>query len=232
MSAAGLGPRQGGEHDFYRTPEWVVVSILPHLDQRILRHGLILEPSAGDGAIIKALQPKITDLRQVMGIEIRSEGVAQLSELGIGLTMEGDAVWQMEHMAKCWDERPSLVIANPPFKDAIEHLRAAIQVVAPGGQVAFLLRLAFLAGKKRVSFHQEFAGDVYVLPRRPSFTGKGTDSSDYMWWVWRKPNPAHFTPLSFGKWRVLDPALPAAFEPPPAPYQPELTDIQQQWGGE
>lgn len=30
--------------------------------------------------------------------------------------------------------------------------------------------------------------DIYVLPNRPSFSGKGTDSIEYAWFVWRKEN--------------------------------------------
>lgn len=31
---------------------------------------------------------------------------------------------------------------------------------------------------------QRHTPDVYVLPQRPSFTGKGTDSTSYAWFVW------------------------------------------------
>ena len=48
-----------------------------------------------------------------------------------------------------------------------------------------LLRINFLGSQKRYDFWQQFPPDgLYVLSKRPSFTGKGTDSIDYAWFVW------------------------------------------------
>ena len=55
-----------------------------------------------------------------------------------------------------------------------------------------LLRLSFLESKGRVKFHQDFPADVYVLAKRPSFTGDGkADSCAYAWFVWRTPATGH-----------------------------------------
>ena len=42
----------------------------------------------------------------------------------------------------------------------------------------------FLGSQKRAAFMRAFPPDVYGLPRRPSFTGGGTDATEYAWLVW------------------------------------------------
>lgn len=81
-------------------------------------------------------------------------------------------------------ERPDWVIGNPPFGQAQEHVTAALGAAKVG--VGFLLRLAFLEGQKRAAWWRTTPlAEVYVLSRRPSFTGGGTDSAAYAWFVWR-----------------------------------------------
>ena len=50
--------------------------------------------------------------------------------------------------------------------------------------VVLLLRLNFLGTRGRAAFMRRHPPAVYVLPDRPSFTGKGTDSIEYAWFVW------------------------------------------------
>lgn len=49
-----------------------------------------------------------------------------------------------------------------------------------------LLRLNFLGSQRRAAWLRAWTPDVYVLPRRPSFTGRGTDSCEYAWCVWHE----------------------------------------------
>jgi len=78
---------------------------------------------------------------------------------------------------------PNWVVGNPPYLAAEAHIRHALRL-APN--VAFLLRLGFLESAKRLSFWgQHPPSEVHVLAQRPSFTGKGTDSAAYGWFVWR-----------------------------------------------
>ncbi len=94
------------------------------------------------------------------------------------------------------DSRLDLVISNPPFSHAEDFARAAMKLVRPGGVVAFLLRLGWLASQSRVAFHRDYPSDVYVLPKRPSFNNKGTDSADYAWLLWGLGRG--------GRWSLLD----------------------------
>ena len=78
------------------------------------------------------------------------------------------------------------VVTNPPYSLAEKFIRHA-RKLCPHADLVFLLRLAFLASAKRLPLWQDVGiPDVYVLPNRPSFTGGGTDSADYAWFVWRK----------------------------------------------
>lgn len=55
------------------------------------------------------------------------------------------------------------------------------------GKLIFLLRTAFLESKSRYDFWQENPlSGLYVMSKRPSFTGNGTDATSYSWFVWDK----------------------------------------------
>ena len=52
-------------------------------------------------------------------------------------------------------------------------------------EIIMLLRTAFLESKKRYEFWQKHPlSELYVLSKRPSFTGKGTDATSYSFMVW------------------------------------------------
>jgi len=87
-------------------------------------------------------------------------------------------------------ERPfDLAITNPPFRHAMEVVQWCL---AHAERSVLLLRLNFLGSVKRAPFLREHTPDVYVLPNRPSFTGRGTDSVEYAWFDWdrRRNRPA------------------------------------------
>lgn len=85
-----------------------------------------------------------------------------------------------------WDEKVDLILTNPPFSIALEFIEHAL----PRAQTTImLLRLNFLGSQKRYKFwinHEPNA--LYVLSKRPSFTGSGTDATEYAWYVWDKTN--------------------------------------------
>lgn len=79
---------------------------------------------------------------------------------------------------------PDVLITNPPFSLAIEFIEHSMRLF-PGAYLAFLLRLNFLGAQARSAFWRRHAPDVYVMPKRPSFTPDGkTDSTEYAWFVW------------------------------------------------
>lgn len=168
--------------DFYRTPEWCVKKILPALPK-----GSVLDPCAGDGAILRAVDGTHAPLS---GIEINPALCVGAQCIGTFIE-EKDALLDSTN----WG-RPNLVLMNPPFNLALEFVRKAIEVQKPhGGTVAALLRLSFLASKKRKEFFIANPCDVHVLSKRPSFTGHGTDSCDYAFFIWGPGRGNHWAIL-------------------------------------
>ena len=179
MSSTNRGGQRHPD-DYYVTPAWATAAILPHISLQ----GdvpIVLDPGCGDGAILRicgARWPRAT----LLGYDIEDRGCVQ-------------AVIRDALSPASWG-RPDLIIVNPPFSLAMQFLARALREVAPGGEVVFLLRLAWMAGQRRAIFHRAHPSDVYVLSRRPSFTGRGCDSADYAWFA--------FGPGRGGRWQVLD----------------------------
>lgn len=172
------------ENDFYETPAWCVRSILAHLPS-----ANVLDPCAGSGAILNAVYAD--DPEAVMwGLEIDPK-LATLARARGHMIETRDAL-----SIEPWPET-DVILMNPPFNLAEEFVRRALAEAAPATWVVALLRLNWLAGMKRVKLHTAHPSDVYVMPRRPSFTGKGTDSCEYAWFVWRR--------FAGGRWQILPP---------------------------
>ena len=179
MSSTNRGSKRVA-NDFYETPSWCVEAILPHLPRFLP----ILDPCAGKGAILKAAASSAHSLR---GIEINPE-----------LQPDSEIIsWSTDDALtlKSW-RSPELVIMNPPFSKAEQFVRKALDETRENhGTVAALLRLSFVASKKRHGFMRECPPDLFVMSKRPSFNGLGTDSCDYAWFVWG--------PGRGGRWEVV-----------------------------
>lgn len=83
-----------------------------------------------------------------------------------------------------WNGNVDLILTNPPFSLAQEFIDHAIP---RANTVIMLLRINFLGSIAR---HEWWKNNqptaLYVLSKRPSFSGKGTDATDYAWFVWDK----------------------------------------------
>lgn len=163
------GDRTGA--DSYPTPPWCVHALLNTL---ALPAGRWLEPSAGHGAILHAVQTMRSDVTWT-AVEIDPACEASLR------AQTADV-----HIADFLQYQPpqpfDVVIANPPYSRAQEFVVRALQ---QADTVAMLLRLSFVSSKGRFDLMSRTAPDVYVLPDRPQFAGTNRDSSDYAWFVWR-----------------------------------------------
>jgi SAM-dependent methyltransferase len=166
--------------DFYATPSWCIDAILPHLPSG----GRVLDPGCGSGAILRAIMATAPFVHaDLFGVEMH-EGRAEEAralfadarkhhiETRDFLTYEGTSF--------------DLVVGNPPFSLAMDFVERSLTLTKPfRGTVAMLLRMNWLASQKRAAFHRANPSDIYVLPRRPSFTPDGkTDSTEYAWFVW------------------------------------------------
>jgi hypothetical protein len=171
--------------DFYRTPAWCVERVLPFLH---IGSGAIVDPGCGDGAIGEALR-RTTREHAIYGIESDEELAAAAARADVSpdyARVYSEVLIEdflgLNGVDGLGDE-PTF-IGNPPYRDAMAFIEQSLRLAGPGGTVCFLLRLAWLAGQKRRDFHQQHPADIYVLSRRPSFTGKGTDATDYAWFAW------------------------------------------------
>lgn len=168
-------------NDLYVTPKWAVDAILPHMGAPTR----VLDPACGDGELLRAAADFWHGRVQMYGIDIEDRG------------------WPLTDVRDALKPEPwpvvDMILANPPYSLAFEFVCRALQEARrrnrQNGTCAVLLRLAWLAGQKRAEFHRQHPSDVYVLSKRPSFTGAGTDSADYAWFVWG--------PDRGGRWFVL-----------------------------
>lgn len=73
-----------------------------------------------------------------------------------------------------------------PVAVAQLHIRRALDVVTPGGHVAFLLRLGIVEGRDRFPlFRDHPPRKVFALSTRPTFTGGSSDQTSYGWFWWQ-----------------------------------------------
>lgn len=165
--------------DYYTTPSWCVRRLL---DAWKPRPGILVEPSAGNGAIIRAFSAVIPG-RDWVAIERREEEARSLLQTGAVASIDDFLVDEGGAARAAARLRVSAVIGNPPYSHAWQFVHEARRRF-PGADVCYLLRLAFVATADRAPFMRECPPDVYVLPDRPSFTGEGGDSADYGWFVW------------------------------------------------
>jgi hypothetical protein len=197
VSAAGRGgPRH--DHDFYPTPAGLAAAALAHVDiTGSIGHSLtIVDPGAGLGEWGAAARHQWPDAR-IIGVDI-----AQRDPAG--------PCYDAWHVADylTWarsvpdEDRPDVIMGNPPYNLAEDFIRASLSLIAPGGRVVFLLRLAFLESQKRAALWRDHKpARVSVLTARPSFTGDGrSDAAAYAVFLWTCPAP-HVTALDWLHWQ-------------------------------
>lgn len=177
MSATNRGAKRRAA-DYYPTPAYCVWRLLDYVP---LPSGRWLEPGAGNGAIIRATHgdPRVAAVRWT-AIERRRRPMEKLRR---AIGSSGEA-WTADFLRHDFGlRRFDLAIGNPPYRRAVEFIERSLEL-AP--QVVFLLRLNFLGSQKRIEFFKRVGvPDVYVLPDRPSFNGKGSDATEYAWMEFR-----------------------------------------------
>ena len=188
MSSANRG---SARHplDAYYTPDALARALVGTLD--LPTGSVVWEPHAGGGAFVRALH--------AAGHRIYA---SDLNYEADGLREAGVVAGWAQNALTGWTaplQRPDWIVGNPPYDNAEAHVRAALATARVG--VAFLLRLAFLEGARRRHLFADYPpAEVHVLVERPSFTGQGTDSSAYGWFVWRRGHEGPPT-LHWLSWR-------------------------------
>lgn len=162
MSATNRGATRN-ERDFYATPEGAFKPLIPFLP----KEWSYWEPACGDGRLIRWMQEAGL---QADGADLDPQGNFKQANFLEDMTLR------------------DCTITNPPFGLAQEFCDHAIK---HSNHVFMLLRLNFLASvKRRDWFLQNEPAALFILSKRPSFTGNGkTDATDYCWIYWH-----HLTP--------------------------------------
>lgn len=174
MSATG---RSDVRHaaDYYVTPAWVTRAILKELP----RNGPVLDAGCGKGAIMRVLRDRYKKPGELHGMDVVAPYARACAE-EFENVIEGNFLEARQPAGTPW----KVIVANPPYQMAGQFVAKALELVGKKGTVAMLLRLNWLAGQKRAQFHREHPADVYVLSKRPSFTGQGTDATEYAFFLW------------------------------------------------
>ncbi len=173
------------EHDAYYTDPKLANYLVELLitEEGVSLPRITLEPSCGKGAFARAIQD-YTSVLILNDIQDQREHLADILDNQYSIT---SYFRQGDFKTYTPTDQADLILGNPPYNEAEAHVRHALEIVETNGTVAFLLRLAFLESQERKAFWKEFPPEaVYVLSKRPSFTGGGTDNAAYGFFIWRK----------------------------------------------
>lgn len=174
--------KRGGQRsaaDYYPTPGWCVERLLEAVR---LPGGVWLEPTAGDGAIVRAANA--SRFRHALpavewhAVELEARHEPALRSAA-GANVRIGSFLDYIPPARIGID---VVILNPPFRIATDVIERALSF-RPKLVVA-LLRLNYLGSERRADWMRSNAPDVHVLPNRPVFDGRGGDSVEYGWFVW------------------------------------------------
>lgn len=177
------------EFEFFTTEPGLAQKVCERVSEVISPPAFILEPSAGAGAFVKAVRltwpgTEIIAVEPLMAARdlLREASADEVSSV----TLERFVEAAPERIA-----RADLVIGNPPFTLAEQHIRALMKRMKPGAHIAFLLRICFYGAQERQAFWAEFPEKwMFPVSPRPSFLGehgKGkTDGQDYAVFLWEK----------------------------------------------
>lgn len=202
MSATNRGAARR-PNDWYATPAWCVEALL-RVWQPVRERCFALEPCAGDGAIVDAVDHYYLSTLDPHRVSWDAYDIAPQLQDSPGGTFIDTFDFLSVEPRSCYE----FIITNPPYSIAQEIVEHALKF--KGADVVMLLRLNFLASAKRAHWLRQRCPDVYVLPNRPSFTGDGvTDSIDYAWFIW----PHGRAEFETGKVRVLEPVPKARRKP-------------------
>lgn len=181
MSATGRGTERR-ESDFYSTPSWAVRRLLeaPIVMRLLARRsggtpGLVLDPCAGDGSLIRAARPLLPNYA-FSAIELREEMDRPLSRV----MQPSESIAITNYLET--DTEADFILTNPPYSLAQEFI---VKARHDASCVFMLLRLNFLASKTRHQFWKEhMPWGIFVLPNRPGFDDRKpgkTDATEYCW---------------------------------------------------
>lgn len=158
------------EFQFFATPEKLADDLVSLAS--LQPDDSILEPSAGQGAIIKAINKVCVSIPDCF--ELMETNVTILNKSGLKFNLIGDDFFK--HKGKKY----SKIIANPPFSknQDIDHLKEMYNCLSDGGRLVCITSESWKTGsqKKQVEFKKwidEVKAEVIDIPKG-SFKESGT----------------------------------------------------------
>ena len=158
------------EFQFFATPERLADKLVYWADLK--NHDTVLEPSAGQGAIIKSINKVcecVPDCFELMDVNI-----AVLKDSNLNFRLIGTDFFK--HQGKTY----SKIIANPPFSknQDIDHLKEMYDCLSSGGRIVCVTSESWVNGsiRKQVEF-RDWLDDVdaeIVVIERGEFKDSGT----------------------------------------------------------
>ena len=175
--------------DRYYTPLDVTRGLVAALG--VPRHARVIEPSVGGGAWVTALRESGHE-GPIVGVDLDPDA------RGFGLCDEARSGRWEDHAPLLPEvDVPTIVLGNPPFRQAAEHVRAAR---ARGWRVALLLRSTFVEPVESLLHPERARLELWrddpctvelTWPHRIRFGGAaGTESVLHSMFVWASPEPA------------------------------------------
>ncbi len=166
-----------GGPDFYPTPSWGTRALLKY----VTFEGALLEPCCGTGDMAEVLK---TTGNEVVAADIHDRGYG----------------WTRDFLDTT--ERYANIVTNPPFNAAEELLAHALHLAEQ--KVCFLLRTAFLEGRRRYEtiYSVSPPSRLLVFTQRQSMypTGsvvEGGGTTSYSWFVWDKAAASNETKITW-----------------------------------
>ena len=163
-------------YDYYATPP-VATELLCELETFSKN---ILEPCCGEGHISKVLQKYGYNVESFDLID-RGFGKGEIDFLQYNEIVDKD------------------IITNPPYSEAAEFVRHAMDIITDGHKVAMFLKLTFLEGQGRRELFKKYPPKtIYVSVSRLGCAKNGEFKVDkngqlkadsavaYCWYIWEK----------------------------------------------
>jgi hypothetical protein len=193
--------------DIYNTPYRLALSCTQFIRDNYFKDNEntlnILEPSAGSGNFVKAIN-KVFDNKNLFINEISTDYDKILRPLTNENNISiGDFNFYNQKVSTGFD----LIIGNPPFSLWEVHVNKAMNLLKKGGKLAFLLRLNIMGSNpliKDLGINRQTLLsnlnliNIHPIIPRPQFLDesnnillnkhgkKGTDSTEYGLFVWSK----------------------------------------------
>lgn len=192
----------------WETPWWVVRRLI---EEVWLPPGRWIEPCAGNGRIIQAIEEDRPGQFEWCAVETREECIPDLKALGAHTYCDDFLTWNSRAAAKkmgckVTNERYfDVAITNPPFSKALDVISKCLTIAT---FVVVLQRSNWTGGGSnngKNDFLRGCMANVYPLPDRIHFLQNGTfprhpvghklqgrlmpgDSIEYSWYVWGPPD--------------------------------------------